>query len=434
MCYKVIKMRIEPNSSQRRMIDYTMDYNRYIFNFLVTANKLHFRTNGKLLSEFEMNNLCTQLRQRWECFRKMHSMTHSDVSRRVHQSCKKCMDNSMKKRNRAIRKGIIEKDAPPIMSWPRYRNQGRYDSYAHLSSRDFKIIEKDIEDPKNPRRMKRLRKLKLGKVKGEIRCYNQSTPIQGEPRTCIIFRKDMGTHYEYYASISYGYEPEHPGDIIEPKSVGIDMGIRHIAATSDGELYDHNTGTGKDLRRLKKLSSDLSENLHDHGKRRKSIGRLKHHHAKMVNKRKDNIEKISKRIVDDNDVIIIERLNVKKLWGISKSKSMTCGFINSSLGLLRTRILNKAECAGKKVIEVDPRGTSQMCSQCGADVKKSLGIRVHECPYCGFTADRDINAAINILHKGWTGHPVPERDESPDMGYHGMARTKTIQNVSMRSF
>ena len=280
---------------------------------------------------------------------------------------------------------------------------------------------------------KRVRKLRLGKVKGPIRCYNQDTPLPGEPKTCIISRKDMGTHMEYYACISYEFPAEEPKEHSEPKAVGVDMGIRHIAATSYCKTYDHSNDMRNDLKKLKKLSQRLSKDCCDPVKERKARSRLRHHHEKMVNKRKENIERISKEIVDDNDIIVMEKLNVKKLWNRSLSKSMTRGFVNSSLGLLRNRIQSKAECAGKRVIEVDPRGTSQMCSRCGAEAKKKLDVRIHMCPCCGLTVDRDVNAAINILHRGWTGHPVPAKDESPTAMIGGEARTETFTDRSAGS-
>ncbi|MBR6214203.1 MAG: transposase [Candidatus Methanomethylophilaceae archaeon] len=427
MCYKVLKMRIEPDSSQRKVIDDTIDYNRYVFNFLITANKLTYAKEERILSEFEMNNLCTKLRKRWPCFRKMHSMTHNDVSRRVRQACEKCRENAVRKRDRAVEKGTIPAGSPINMSWPRYRKQGRYDSYAHLSKRDFGL-EYDVN-----KSGKRVRKLRLGKVKGLIRCYNQDTPLPGEPKTCIISRKDMGTHMEYYACISCEYTAPEPDEPSEPKAVGVDMGIRHMAATSDGKLYDHSNDMRNDLKKLKKLSQRLSRDRSDPVKERKARSKLRHHHRNMVNKRKENIERISKEMVDNNDIIVMEKLNVKKLWGKSLSKSMTRGFVNSSLGLLRNRIQSKAECAGKRIIEVNPKGTSQMCSQCGAEVKKKLNIRMHSCPFCGLAVDRDINAAINILHRGWTGHPVPAKDESPTAMIGGEARTETFADRSTGS-
>ena len=72
---------------------------------------------------------------------------------------------------------------------------------------------------------------------------------------------------------------------------------------------------------------------------------------------------------------------------------------------LRRRIQDKAESAGCSVILVDPRGTSQTCSGCGAFVKKDLSVRVHACPVCGLTIDRDVNAARNILARALSQTP-----------------------------
>ncbi len=86
---------------------------------------------------------------------------------------------------------------------------------------------------------------------------------------------------------------------------------------------------------------------------------------------------------------------------------MTQSFNDASPGILRNRLIAKAECAGREVILVDPRGTSQICSACGAYVKKGLDVRMHECPFCGLVADRDYNAAINILNRGLVRQACP---------------------------
>ena len=109
----------------------------------------------------------------------------------------------------------------------------------------------------------------------------------------------------------------------------------------------------------------------------------------------------------------MEDLSVKKLRGISRSRRMTNYYNDASLGAVQTRIRDVAACAHRKVVLVDPRGTSQMCSACGAHVKKGLDVRIHHCPECGLRIDRDLNAAINILNRGWTGHPDPDRSNRP---------------------
>ncbi|MBQ7621729.1 MAG: transposase [Candidatus Methanomethylophilaceae archaeon] len=111
---------------------------------------------------------------------------------------------------------------------------------------------------------------------------------------------------------------------------------------------------------------------------------------------------------------MLEDLSITKLKQKSRSKRMTQSFSDASLGLMRNRLISKAECAGCEVVLVDPKGTSQTCSQCGTYVKKGLDVRVHECPVCGYTADRDVNAARNILYRGlaWQAGPG-QRTNSP---------------------
>ena len=101
---------------------------------------------------------------------------------------------------------------------------------------------------------------------------------------------------------------------------------------------------------------------------------------------------------------------------IDETIHIHCYVYNDALlGELRRKISYKAIGAGKRMILVEPMGTSQICSVCGSEVKKDLSVREHVCPNCGLVMDRDLNASINILYRGmgkpgWTGHPVP-----PDM-------------------
>ena len=82
---------------------------------------------------------------------------------------------------------------------------------------------------------------------------------------------------------------------------------------------------------------------------------------------------------------------------------------DASLGMLRRRLIDKAIEAGRRIILVDPKWTSQVCCGCGACVRKGLEVRTHVCPECGLVMDRDLNSAVNILIWGLTGNPFPER-------------------------
>ena len=140
---------------------------------------------------------------------------------------------------------------------------------------------------------KKVRKLKLPKIKQPIRCYNQGTRLPGRPKVCIISRKDEGTYYSYWASIVCESEDdpkEHPE---HPRAVGIDLGLRHLIATSDGHIEDNDHVYWNRLHQLKKESERFSESMHHTTEGRKRRNRLNHLYTKISNIRKNRIENIT---------------------------------------------------------------------------------------------------------------------------------------------
>lgn len=95
--------------------------------------------------------------------------------------------------------------------------------------------------------------------------------------------------------------------------------------------------------------------------------------------------------------MVIEDLQVANMV---KNHLLAFAIHDASWGIFRNYLESKAESAGRQVLAVRPHYTSQQCSQCGASVQKSLSVRTHVCPSCGYVADRDENAARNILHRG----------------------------------
>ena len=240
--------------------------------------------------------------------------------------------------------------------------------------------------------------LRLGKVPGLLRCYNQDTVIEGEIKTCTVKRKNLGSHFEYYACLVIEDEPkQYPESTKGP--VGVDIGISNIAALSDGTVFPNDRIFSKMKKRLAKLQRRLSRALFGSDKYRKLQTGINHLYEKIQNHRKNNTETISAYIVKNHDIIGMEDLSVRALRKKAKTHTMANGYNDASLGTLVRRIKDKASSAGRIVILVDPKDTSQLCSQCGSIVKKDLGVRVHSCPFCGFTADRDVNAAKNILRR-----------------------------------
>jgi len=126
-------------------------------------------------------------------------------------------------------------------------------------------------------------------------------------------------------------------------------------------------------------------------------------HAKTARARLDHLHKAGARLVRDYDVVAVEKLNVKSLARSALAKDVHDASWAKFISVLRY----KAECAGTRLIEVDPYNTSQDCSGCGVNIPKALNERLHECPHCGLAIDRDLNAARNILHRAGVGPGLP---------------------------
>jgi putative transposase len=158
----------------------------------------------------------------------------------------------------------------------------------------------------------------------------------------------------------------------------------------------------KELKKVQQKLSSLSALTEGY---RKTKAVLNHIYERIDNRRRNTTENISRYIADNYDTIAMEDLSVARLRRKSKDRWMTKRYNDVKLGELRRRIQDKAESAGCSVILVDPRGTSQICSGCGAFVKKDLSVRVHVCPVCGLNIDRDVNAARNILARALSQTP-----------------------------
>jgi putative transposase len=399
-----VRMRIEPNSKQRRAIDAAIEVNRHAYNFFLTACKLIHGSKGRLPFRFELYNLATRFRHAFPGALEVHSLPLQDTASRALRAIGQGLANAEHERERAkTGKGAANEELEHAMHRPRHRNMGTYHSFTYpMYGRDYRFVQG--RDSKG----RTVRKLKLGKVPGEIRCYNQNTPIDGEMRNCTIKRIDLGTHYEYYASIVF--ERPDRGDFSlerEERWIGVDLGVANIAALSDGTVYPAERFYGEASKDLRDKSSKVGRSKPETEERGRA--RAKHIRAnrRISDLRRDRIEKISREIVDKADVIVMEDLSIRGLRRIRKDKRMAHAYDDASLGRLRRRICDKAQGAGRRVFLVDPRGTSQICSGCGEPVPKDLSVRIHECPFCGFSADRDVNAAVNIRDRGWTGHPSP---------------------------
>lgn len=176
-------------------------------------------------------------------------------------------------------------------------------------------------------------------------------------------------------------------------AIGIDVGLLSLIATSDGETVDAPRWTRKAAKKQRRLQRALTRCRRNSRRRLKVKRNLARHSASTANRRRDFLHKLSRSLVDRYTLIVIEDLSIERLARSMFAKSVH----DAAWGQLRQFLTYKAESAGSEVIAVDPRGTSQVCSECGCSVPKTLAVRWHDCPECGYSADRDVNAARNVL-------------------------------------
>ena len=200
--------------------------------------------------------------------------------------------------------------------------------------------------------------------------------------------------------------------------VGIDMGVADLAITSDGKKYPKFTTSYLDHKVVEAQSrfskrkqralvrarqwnhnhKDIKQELDDYSNWQKARVTKARYQAKVANKRKDYLHKITTELVKSYDVIVIEDLKAKNL---QKNHHLAKAISNQSWRMFREMLEYKCKWYGKQLIVVKPNYTSQICSNCGYHSgKKPLDIREWTCPKCNTHHDRDINASINILNRG----------------------------------
>jgi len=182
--------------------------------------------------------------------------------------------------------------------------------------------------------------------------------------------------------------------VIPEKAVGVDLGLSSFIATSDGEAEDLPQFTKDSERRLRVANRELSRRKKGSIGWKQSKKRVQRVHNRTHCEREKFLHKQANQLVSENDLIVIENLNVKGMARGMLAKSVN----NAAWGKFTALLTYKAESAGKTVETVNPAYTSQTCSSCGTVKPKTLAVRMHTCE-CGLVLDRDVNAAVNVLHK-----------------------------------
>ncbi len=202
-----------------------------------------------------------------------------------------------------------------------------------------------------------------------------------------ITRKPLRTE------VALSYELPTPEAKPVSNPVGIDMGISKRFTLSNGETMEKRK---MDRRRLIQLQRSVSRKRKGSNNRKKAVSLLAKEWQRLTDKERSYLHRLTSEIVRMYDFIAVERLETKKML---RNRRLARSMSEQTWGKFAVLLNEKAESAGVTVVQVNPEGTSQECSSCGAEVKKELSTRVHRCN-CGLVLDRDVNAAINILHRG----------------------------------
>jgi len=220
--------------------------------------------------------------------------------------------------------------------------------------------------------------------------------VEGKIKTVSITEKN-GKYYVVFSCVVQARPlPE------VNKSVGIDMGLESFAVTSDGQFIQNPRYYTLSQKRLRVLQRSVARKVKGSNHRREAVRLLAKQYEAISNQRNDFLNKESIKIIQTNDTICIEDLNIKGMASGMLAKSVN----DVAWGIFFGMLMYKAENAGRKLIRVNPRGTSQRCSRCGTTVHKELSDRWHDCPVCGLSIHRDLNSALEILRLGTDPCPV----------------------------
>jgi putative transposase len=258
--------------------------------------------------------------------------------------------------------------------YPRFRPVSRYDSITFPSYGDgCKLLDHG-----------KLRLQGVGAIKAK-----QHRPIEGEIKTVTI-KREAG---RWYAIFSVECEPKPLPPSTE--KAGLDVGLTAFATLSDGTEIENPRYYKEAQASLRRAQRKVARRKRGGNNRKKAVRELQRAHAHVRDQRADFAHKAARTLVVMFGLIVIEKLNVKGLAGGMLAKSVN----DVGWTAFTTKLMYKAAEAGRVLVQVDPRGTSQRCV-CGAPNPKTLSQRWHHCESCGLSVPRDHASALEILRLG----------------------------------
>lgn len=362
---RVYRYRLYPTRTQRAAMHGTLWLLRELYNAALQHRSDVYRRTGETVSAYTQMRELVGVREVRPEFQKIHVHLLQDAITRL---------------DRAFSAFFRRCKAGEKPGYPRFKGRDRYRSCTFKDAANNNGVRLATDG-------KRVRLSGIGNVK-----LKMHRPVEGRIKQASVMLSGDGHWYVAFACD--GVQPQ-PLPATRA-SIGVDVGITTFAALSNGEMVVNPRPYETAQRALGKAQRVVSRRKRGSQRRRKAVRRLAKRHDKVARVRRDFHHKTALDLVRRFDVIAVENLNVRGLAQMALAKQVH----DAGWAQFTTILRAKAESAGREVIAVDPRGTSQECSACGATVRKSIGVRVHHCPACGLVLDRDINAAVNIARRG----------------------------------
>ena len=364
---KAFKYRIYPTSEQSVLLAKSFGCTRWFYNYALNLTSETYKQTGKGLSRDEIIKLLPSLKKEYEWLTEAPSQVLQQAALNLSSAFLNFFEGRAK--------------------YPNFKKKQNRQSIRFPQGCKLK------DDT-----------LKLPKI-GDVYCKVSRQP-EGDLKSVTVSVNPSG---EYLAACLYDNGKDLPKKSTEGKVIGIDVGLTHYAVTSDGTKHGNPQYYRKYEKKLAKRQKQLSHKLKGSSNRNKARVKVAKIHAKIVRCREDFLHKLSRKLVDENQVIVVENLAVRNMV---KNHKLAKSISDAGWGQFCTMLKYKSEWVGKTYIEVDRfYPSSKTCNNCLNRVDSlSLDIRSWQCPKCGENHDRDINAAQNIRDEGLriltVGHTV----------------------------
>jgi putative transposase len=387
---KVVKVRLYPNTEQQQLLEQSFGNCRWLWNYCLNLMNETYKDTGKGLSGYDVKRLIPQLKKEYEWL----SLAYSSCLQQVCLNLGVAFNNFFEKRS----------------SYPNFKSKHGRQSIQY--PQNVKVLKNCLSIPK------------IGEVKAVVH-----RKIGGKIKTVTISKNCSS---QYFASVLFEDGKEKPALTTDGKAIGIDLGLTYFAITSDGSKFENLRILNKHEKNLKRKQQDLSRKVKKSSNRNKARKLVARVHRKITNCREDFLHKLSRRIVNENQVICVENLKVK---GMMQNHCLAKSIHQVGWGMFCTMLKYKAEQDGKIYQEVDRFfPSSKTCHVCLNQVASlPLEIRIWTCFHCNTTHDRDVNAAINLRDEGLRLLTCGTRDKAycPDVRPTSRGRKKSTVGLSV---